>query len=154
MKHSYILKRIKLDHFVILTDGPICINDWVMDKHGMIYQQLTDKIFPNFTGIQKITHSTKPLEDKCSSCGDVGCHICLDTKNYKHLSLSEVNKLIGTLNNKKVSSKNILYWLKNRFTKDAPLSYIISEFEKGDYLRFEKTEWLVEINNKDNIKLK
>ena len=37
-------------------------------------------------------------------------------------------------NNKdKVSTEQILRWLKTRFTKNTPIEYVISEFEKGDY---------------------
>lgn len=85
------LIQIKSNHFIVIDDSEIKEGDWVIDKHNTVYKQLTDKIFENFTGVKKITHSTEPLDIKVT---DDGIYLP-DWSKIKALSPRTVKELIG-----------------------------------------------------------
>lgn len=79
MKHKLI--KLSDTHYVVVDDSEIKEGDFVIDKHKNIYQQLTDKVFEQFTGSKKISHSTQPL--------GIGWQ-----QEVIELSLSEVEEII------------------------------------------------------------
>lgn len=60
----YYTSRLKKKngHYYVISGEGVQEGDWVIDRHGVVYKQTTDKIFPTFTGACKITHSTEMLE--------------------------------------------------------------------------------------------
>lgn len=95
------LKKINQDHYVVVTDEPIKIGDWVYNiSSKTIFEapkELIDLInSPNveLTTNKKITHSTQPLNTKFNDWFDV-----------KMLDLSYIKSLVGEVDVEKKAEK-------------------------------------------------
>ena len=92
------MKLIKLssDHYVIVDDSDIKIDDLYLDETNTVRFAITEtkSYWAHRKGYKKITHSTRPLEPY--TYDEVGEEIYGHMyDNIQHLSLSEIKELLG-----------------------------------------------------------
>ena len=87
--------KIKEDHFIIVDDSEIKVNDWYyLPRTNSAYECKEDPTELNLErsfGVAKITHSTKPLEHLIIT----GTYNGLVLNKIKQLSIQEIKELIG-----------------------------------------------------------
>ena len=127
------LKKLTNDHYIIVDDSEIKINDWVYSMDGV--HQYFGLILNTEPLPKKIIYSTQPLEQGYGCeikeglmLRNVGKELCYDL--IKPLSLSEVKELIGEVDMEKkeiilTDSQKELLKMGSVFYKDSSVIYYL-----------------------------
>lgn len=91
---NHLLKRINTDHYVVVDDSKIKLGDWVCftNKSDVTYKQITQtEVNNSYHGVQKITHSSEPIEEKDRTFMSV----TFGWDKIQRLDLSYIKSLFG-----------------------------------------------------------
>ena len=102
------LIKINPDHYVIVDDSKIKIDDFYIDDSNTVRCAITEveSYWTHRKHYKKVTHSTKPLEDVMVLVRPDGSDVS-ETIFYKvkEISLSEVKKIIGEVDMEELELK-------------------------------------------------
>jgi hypothetical protein len=102
------LIKINTDHYIIVDDSKIKIDDFYIDDSNTVRCAITEveSYWTHRKHYKKVTHSTKPLEDVTLLVRPDGSDVSETIfDKVKEISLSEIKKLIGEVNMEELELK-------------------------------------------------